>query len=99
LLIRLLLVAVGNITILLREGKIQARTSFLGKASVFAVMVLFAFKILKISFSIQSPNLFYEHFLIFMYNQIEAMVAGILIVTMIEKIIIFKNNKKDTNTN
>jgi phosphatidylglycerophosphate synthase len=94
LLIRLLIVSVGNIIILLREGKVQAQTSFLGKASVFAVMVLFAFKILKVSYIIKNPVYFYEHFLVFMHNRIEAMVAGVLIVTMVEKLLIFRENAK-----
>ncbi len=83
-LLRLGVVAVGNTLLYAVQRYVDPETSYLSKASIFAIMVLFAAKIFGIPygllFSGPSP-LTLERL-----RNLEFMVAGVLIVSTIEKI-------------
>ena len=86
LFLRLLVMTGGNLILFLRNGQVDPKSSYLGKASVFAVMGLFAFEILKfamvqsnISFEWQKQLFVYLGYLVYM-------VTGVLIVSIFEKI-------------
>jgi phosphatidylglycerophosphate synthase len=82
--LRLGVVAVGNTVLYVVQRYVDPETSYLSKASIFAIMVLFAAKIFGIPygllFSGPSP-LTLERL-----RDLELMVAGILIVSTFEKI-------------
>ncbi len=82
--VRLGIVAGGNTLLYMAQRYVDPETSYLSKASIFAVMVLFAAKILSIPygllFSGPSP-LTLERL-----RNLELMVAGVLIVSTLEKI-------------
>jgi len=81
--VRLGVVAAGNTVLYATQGYVEPETSYLSKASVFAIMFLFAAKILGIPYGMlfagPSP-LTLERL-----RNLELMVAGVLIVSTFEK--------------
>jgi phosphatidylglycerophosphate synthase len=84
ILVRLGVVAVGNTLLYAAQGRVEPETSYLGKASIFAIMVLFAAKVLGIPYGL----IFHAKFPLTLQRieNLQLMVAGVLIVATIEKL-------------
>jgi phosphatidylglycerophosphate synthase len=91
--VRLGVVAAGNTLLYVAHGQVEPETSYLGKASIFSIMVLFAAKVLGIPyvllFSGPSP------LTIERLDNLQLMVAGVLVVSAFEKINLFGAKLKD----
>lgn len=99
LFIRLLVVFAGNGISFIKYKNVVHLTSFLGKASVFSLMILFALKIFVLFIKIRG-ELFLSTKIIFLneesmiqiVDKIQYMVTGVLIITIVEKtMLIIKN--------
>jgi phosphatidylglycerophosphate synthase len=89
--IRLGVMSTGNLAIHLVQGYVEPRTSFLGKASIFSIMTLFAAKVLQLV-PIVSPR-----FGVWVTDAVEKltlMVAGVLVVSTIEKIYLLRSEMR-----
>ena len=86
LVLRLLTMAGGNVVVFLRYGSVDPKSSFLGKASVFAVMGLFALKVCE--FALYASGTAFDRIdtLSAYIDDFNLMVAGVLVVSLIEKI-------------
>jgi phosphatidylglycerophosphate synthase len=92
LFIRLLVVFAGNAVSFVKYKNVVHLTSFLGKASVFSLMILFALKIFVLFIKIRGEFLLdtqiiflSEENMIHIVNKVEYMVTGVLIITIVEK--------------
>ena len=103
LILRLSLVSLGNVIIYLKQGFVEHQTSFLGKASVFSIMVLFALNIFKLAVELENTIFFDEFFILSLIDKMEYIVSGIIIVTIFEKVDLliqtFKKLKLNKNKN
>ncbi len=82
--VRLGIVAGGNVLLYALQGYIEPETSYLGKASVFAIMVLFAAKILAIPYGllVHGPSpLTLERL-----DDLQLLVSGVILVSAFEKV-------------
>jgi phosphatidylglycerophosphate synthase len=86
LLVRLLVVVAGHGIHLLRFGSVRPQTTYLGKASVFSVMVLFAVIVFKLSLEAWGVPFPGRDALLSFAEKMPYMVAGVIIVGTIEKI-------------
>jgi cardiolipin synthase len=85
LITRLFVVAGGNTFIYIISGDKEPKTSYLGKASVFAVMGYYGFRLLQfilVMMNVQSQNLssFYR-----IVDRLGLMTEGVLVVSIFEK--------------
>ena len=82
-LIRLTVVTVGNTAIHFLQGYVEPTSSFLGKASIFAIMTLFAAKILEIPYRRTFPQ---AGSVVWVLDRLEVMVAGVVLLAIVEKV-------------
>lgn len=75
-------IAAQVILLVAQRFRLQFRTSFLGKASVFAVMVLFAFSLLRL---VEGLPAWYPD----VFAAAEYLVAAILVISLVEKLFLF----------
>ena len=93
--VRLGVVAAGNTLLYVAQGFVEPETSYLSKASIFSIMLLFAAKILSIPYGLlfRGPSpLTLERL-----DTLQLMVAGVLIVSTFEKINLIGNRLKGTS--
>ncbi len=102
LLLRFLIVFIGNAISLIKFKNIVHLTSFLGKASVFSLMILFAIKIFVLFIKLQGKLLLdtkiiflNEEMILNIADKVEYMVTGVLIITIVEKTILIIKNYRD----
>lgn len=95
LLIRLFVVAGGNTLIFLRESHVDPQTSYLGKASVFAVMLFFAFRLLKFLLEITNMEFRGSLLLFSLIDRLEYMTEGVIVVSIVEKISLLRTTFKE----
>ncbi len=102
LLLRFLIVFIGNTFSLAKYKNIAHLTSFLGKASVFSLMVLFGLKIFVLFINLRGELLldtkiifFNEESVIHAVDKVEYMVTGVLIITIVEKTMLIIKNYKE----
>jgi phosphatidylglycerophosphate synthase len=81
---RLGVVAIGNTLLYAAQGRVEPETSYLGKASVFSMMVLFAAKVMGIPYGL----IFHAKFPLTLQRieNLQLMVAGVLVVATVEKL-------------
>jgi len=98
LILRLLVVAGGNTLIYAVSGDAEPRTSYLGKASVFAVMGFFAFRLLQFileAAALQSPGLTFFYGVV---DRMGYMTEGVLVVSLFEKTGLFLKTWSQTRS-
>ena len=90
--VRLGVVAAGNTLLYVAQGFVEPETSYLSKASIFSIMLLFAAKILSIPYGllVRGPS----PLTIDRLDTLQLMVAGVLIVSTFEKINLIGNRLK-----
>jgi cardiolipin synthase len=82
---RLLLMTLGVIYVYLKQGFVEPESSYLGRASICAVMIVFALKVLQLIMQDASLSFPWQDALLSVIEKLLYMAAGIVIASCFEK--------------
>lgn len=86
IIIRLLLMTIGVAYIYVKQGFIDPQSSYLGKASIFAIMIVAASLVLELALEVTSFTPSWRDTLLSVTDRLIYMAAGIIIASCFEKI-------------